>query len=106
MAPQDVLYCGYTNVNSEVSTRMQEFVAIYRSSTSSETGCVKRFATTAWGQLVFPPQVAYPCDLCRETHHFRLDQVMTVGTPGQRANMTRWCQENRVETDVEVARSR
>jgi hypothetical protein len=81
-----------------------EFVAIYKSATTTTTGCVKRFATTAWDQLVFPPQVAYPCDLCQGVHNFRLDQAMTVSTPRQRANMERWCKDQGVEANVEVAR--
>lgn len=81
---------------------MVNFVAIYASSTVSQTGCVKKFATTERGLLTFPAQVQWSCDLCNVSHNFRLDRVVTVATPRARKSVRAYCEEHGLDLDVEI----
>jgi hypothetical protein len=78
------------------------FLALYKSSTTTTTGCVKQFATTEREELTFTPQVQRLCDLCQSIHNFRLDRVVTVATPRQRKNVRTYCEELGIDLDIEA----
>lgn len=77
-------------------------MGFYTSSTTTQTGCVSRFATTEREDLSFPPQVEERCPLCDMPHNFRLDRVVSIGTPRQRKNVRTTCQEQGFTLDVEL----
>lgn len=79
-----------------------EFVGFYSSSTTSQTGCVKKFLTTERKDLAFPVQYHRECDLCGVTHPFRLERTTTVGTPRQRTQVRTYCEQQRIEMDVKL----
>lgn len=80
--------------------------AIYQSSATSQSGCIKEFATIARSATVFPPQVNYHCDLCQATHGFRLLRTVVVATPRQKKAFAEHCARNRIECGVEVPQAR
>lgn len=79
------------------------FVGFYTSSTTALTGCVSRFTTTEREDLMFPPQVEQLCPLCHASHNFRLDRVVTIGTPRQRKNVRTTCEQQGYALDIELA---
>lgn len=78
------------------------FIATYVSSTTTQTGCVKSFATTEREELTFTPQVSRLCDLCQSTHYFRLDRVVTIGTARQRKTVRSYFEGRGIDLDVEI----
>jgi hypothetical protein len=86
-----------------VHTEGVRFVGFYTSSTTAQTGCVARFATTERDDLLFPPQAERSCELCQLNHNFRLDRVVSIGTPRQRNNVRASCAEQGYVLDVELA---
>lgn len=78
------------------------FIGFYASSTTSNTGCVKRFVTTEREDLLFPAQVEHLCDLCGSTHNFRLDRVATMATPRQRKSIRAYVTAQAIDLDVQI----
>lgn len=74
----------------------------YKSSTSSETGCLKRFVSTETNSLLFPPVVHYSCDLCKSKHSFGFTKAWTVNTPSQQKKFAEYCEQNQIEQGVVV----
>lgn len=77
-------------------------MAIYSSSTTTTTGCVKQFATTEREDLMFPTQVPHECVLCKVTHNFRMNRVVSMSTPKQRKNVRDWCESQGMDLDIEI----
>ena len=84
---------------------MNSYYAVYTSSVSGVTGCVKQFATTAQDALTFPTAVSYPCDVCGTGHRFSLTKTYTCATPGQRRKFGEFCDERGIETEVSLLSS-
>lgn len=78
------------------------FYGHYKSSTVSETGCVKEFISKPQEHAIFIPQLQYECDLCQKTHGFRLLRSLTASTPRQRKELERYCENNKLEVDVSL----
>jgi hypothetical protein len=78
------------------------FVAFYTSSTTSTSGCVKKFVTTERDDLMFPAQVSHRCDMCNTTHSFRLDRVATMATPRQRRSIREYVSEQGIDIDIQI----
>lgn len=75
----------------------------YVSSTTGQSGCVKRFMSVPQEKITFPPQVSYMCDLCDVTHGFRLKGAHIISTPSQEKAFRRaYATEEHVEFDVDV----
>lgn len=72
----------------------------YRSTTTSQTGCVKEFLTTSQLTMLFPPQVQYLCDLCKVEHGFRFMTGHIVATPSQKKSLVKYCTDRGIEQDV------
>lgn len=68
----------------------------------SAGGCGKVWISEAQGDLNFPPQVVYTCDLCKATHNFRLYRTYTLVTPGQEKQFREYCATNNFELDVSI----
>lgn len=82
------------------------FYGHYRSSQSTVSGCPKEFLTEAKTAMSFPPQLAYHCDLCNDTHGFRLSHTYQVSTPSQETHLEEYCSSNKIERGVEVPSGR
>jgi hypothetical protein len=78
------------------------FYGVYHAATTSQTGCVKQFATLAADRPSFPPQVNYRCDLCHSEHGFRLVRSMMVSTPSQHSKFETYCVSQQIERDVRI----
>lgn len=77
------------------------FYGHYRSSTTSETGCVKEFLTLPHARPLFPAQVQWFCELCNGTHGFRLTATHQAATPRQQRQLGQYCREHGIETDID-----
>lgn len=78
------------------------FYGHYRSSSSGTTGCVKEFMTGQSEKMLFSPQVSYRCDLCNDSHGFRLYKIHQVQTPSASKQFNVMCEKLAIERDVEV----
>lgn len=74
----------------------------YRSSTVSQTGCIKQFVTSPNTHLLFPPQVSYECSLCNKTHGFRLVRTWSVSTEKQIKSFEKYCVDHKMDLDVPI----
>lgn len=75
----------------------------YKSSTSSTSGCLKKFMTVGSENIIYPPQLNYTCDLCgTKTHGFGLVRVWSVATKRQLEGFTSYCAFNSIETDIDI----
>lgn len=96
-------------------TKIQTFVLIdggtmkypvyhghYKSATTSLTGCIKEFVSLPQNDLLFPPQVNYYCDLCKEEHNFRFLSGWQVASPKQFEDIKVYCSERSIERDVAI----
>lgn len=77
------------------------YYGLYRSSTTTVTGCVKEFVTTPQTDVRFASQVNYLCDLCKVTHAFRFAYSHLVNTPRQKKQFDEYCSARGIERDVE-----
>lgn len=82
------------------------FYGHYQSSTRGQTLCLKEFLTTGSVDIGFPPQLAYHCDICNDTHGFRLSRTYHVSTPSQETQLEEFCAANTIERGVEVPSGR
>lgn len=78
------------------------FYGHYKSSNVGRSGCVKEFVSLPQEAIGFPPQVSYKCDLCKDTHGFRLHRTVVASTPSSLKALYSFCETNNIEKDVEV----
>lgn len=80
-----------------------EYFAIYSSTQSGVTGCVKQFLTEPiTGNTAFPPQVEYECDLCNRKHGFRLKSWHMASTKRQKDAILAYATKENLEFNVKV----
>jgi hypothetical protein len=78
-----------------------DYYGHYRSATVMR-GCVKEFTTTKREDLMFPPQVNYYCDMCKDTHAFRLMNMHMIVNTATAKRFDEFCTKNHIEQDIEV----
>lgn len=83
-------------------TIKDRYYGLYRSSTTSTTGCVKEFITHPKDNMLFPPQVQYKCDLCNVEHGFRFIMGHITATPKQIKSFIEYCVAKGIEQEVEI----
>lgn len=76
------------------------YYAVYTSSVSGVTGCVKQFATIACDTLEFPAAVQYDCDICKTRHRFSFNKTYACSTPSQHKFFSSWCDDNKIEQGI------
>ena len=79
------------------------YYAVYTSSVSGVTGCVKQFATLPQDTLSFVAAVMYHCDVCGTGHRFSLTKTYTCGTPRQHKGFAAFCEEKGIEQGVTLS---
>lgn len=73
------------------------FYARYFASTTSVTGCLKEFIVTPREINDFPASVMYDCNLCKQNHGFRLQEVYVLSTPKQIQRFEEYCTTHNLE---------
>lgn len=80
-----------------------QYYAIYSSTTTGTTGCVKKFLSQPVDKNAsFPPQVEYDCDLCNTKHGFRLRTWHMASTKSQHDSIKSYAAKENMESNVKV----
>lgn len=74
----------------------------YKSSTTSQTGCIQEFVTVPQSTMMFPPQVIYECILCKSSHGFRFTLGHIASTRKQKGEFEAYCTKQGIELGVKV----
>lgn len=75
----------------------------YHSSTTSTTGCVKKFVSFPQDNILFPPQVNYYCDLCNYEHNFNFNTSWLITSIKQQNDLERYFTDNNIEKNVVIS---
>lgn len=81
---------------------MKKHYGEYKSTTTSQTGCLKQFVTSATDSILFPPQVSYPCSLCKKSHGFGLVKTWILYSDSQFKGFEKYCVDHGIETEVKL----
>jgi hypothetical protein len=74
----------------------------YKSTTTSQNGCIKEFVTVGNTTVLFPPQVQYECTLCKKVHGFRFVKPWLISSEKQKKDFIKYCVDNSIETEVSI----
>lgn len=78
------------------------YYGIYRSSVTGTSGCVKQFCATPMKDMSFAPLVQWQCPLCNVYHNFIFNKVVIADTPKKVINFVQYCEDNKIEMNIEV----
>ena len=78
------------------------YFAMYSSSQSSSSGCIKQFVIKEQSSMDnIPSSLMRKCDLCNESHSFYLQDSYMATTKSQITNLISYFSLNNIETNVE-----
>lgn len=69
---------------------------------TSNSGCVATFATSAQDEIFFPVQIEMECWLCSKAHGFKYDRYYIVGTPKESIKFAEFCEIMHIKQDINV----
>lgn len=70
----------------------------------ASVGCQKTWISAGQESSNIPPQVSYACDICNNTHNFRLTRTYMLATPGQKKQFETYCKTHGLETEIKLSR--